>query len=234
MPSTFAIGDIHGEFSQLSALLNALPRTDADTTVFIGDYIDRGPDSAGVVTRVLAEHDAAPDRTILLWGNHEDMAANHFGFDTPSKLTLDPYDWFKNGGYEALASYGVKTPAEAFTAPCPPELTKLFGLLKLFWRDPSDNTIYVHAGVLPYQIPEKSDPATLLWVRGEFLYAPIVPDRLVVFGHTPQKNGLPLLHADKIGIDTAAVFGGPLTAIQLPERTAYQALKDGTVRAFDF
>jgi len=79
MPSVWAIGDIHGEAGMLNTLLNALPRAEGDYTVFIGDYIDRGEDSAGAVARVLAEYDRAPDHTILLWGNHEDMAASHFG-----------------------------------------------------------------------------------------------------------------------------------------------------------
>lgn len=223
--SVFAIGDIHGEEPRLSALLAALPRGPEDTTVFLGDYIDRGPDSAGVVRRVLAEYDAAPTRTILLWGNHEDIAAAHFGFPAPSKLTYDPYDWFKNGGFATLASFGYPTPAEAFSAPRQEELERLFPLLKTFWRGPG-NTIYVHAGVPAGERPEDTPASVLLWTRE--------PDtdttgRVVVHGHTPQQSGLPDIQPNRINLDTAAVYGGPLSAFQLPERWLYLAHADGEV-----
>lgn len=223
--SVFAIGDIHGECARLEVLLATLSRGPEDTTVFLGDYIDRGPDSAGVVRRVLQEYDAAPDRTVLLWGNHEDMAAAHFGFAAPSGFDYDPYDWFRNGGFAALASFGYPTPREALAALCPPELERLFPLLRLFWRGP-DGTIYVHAGVPPGRPPETTPASILLWTRD--------PDndrtgRLVVHGHTPQQNGLPEVHANRINLDTGAVFGGPLSAIQFPEWQLSLAHANGNV-----
>ena len=222
--SVFAIGDIHGEGARLEALLAALPRGPKDTTVFLGDYIDRGPDSAGVVRRILEEYDAATDRTILLWGNHEDMAAAHFGFEAPSGFDYDPYDWFGNGGFAALASFGYPSPAEAFGAPCPPELERLFPLLRLFWRAP-DDVIYVHAGVPAGKRPEETPASLLLWTRAE---DNDTSGRLVVHGHTPQSGGTPDVRANRINLDTGAVFGGPLSALQLPERHLYLAHPDGS------
>ena len=233
MPSLYAIGDIHGQRGQLDALLAALPRESGDFTVFLGDYIDRGADSRGVVRRILAEYDAAPDRTILLWGNHEDMAAGNYGFYAPSLLAYDPFDWLRNGGLTALQSWGL-APPEAFRADCPDELARLFPLLRTFYRG-SDSGIagletflFVHAGILPEQEPEDTPGETLLWVREAFLdsFDPYVR-RIVVHGHTP----FPVVraHPDKIGIDTGAVRGGPLTALRLPERTLYQAEEDGSV-----
>jgi serine/threonine protein phosphatase 1 len=236
MASVWAIGDIHGMYQKMEALLEALPRQADDYTVFLGDYIDRGPDSAGVIRRVLAEYDAAPERTILMWGNHEDMAASHFHFPAPSGFEYDPYDWFRNGGHEALESYGLTRPG-LYVAACPDDMARLFPLLKTFWRAPAEvfptltNCIWVHAGVLPWQEPEESLESTLLWVREDFLNKADEKGRVIIHGHTPfrQVRALP----DKIGIDTGAFSGGPLTALQLPERRIYQADGEGNITISD-
>jgi serine/threonine protein phosphatase 1 len=227
MASVWTIGDIHGEYEKLAVLLDALPRKEDDYTVFLGDFIDRGPDSKSVVRRVLDEYEAAPDRTILLWGNHEDMAAANYGWEgTPSPFEYDPYDWFRNGGLQAMESYGLKTP-EVFTEKCPADLWQLFGLLKTFWRAPQDifpelaHCIWVHAGILPGQQPEDAGGDVLLWVREDFLNFLDMSGRLVLHGHTPFKTVRVL--PDKIGLDTGAVFGGLLSGLQLPERILYQA-----------
>lgn len=230
--SVWAIGDIHGQSGMLNALLEALPRTENDTTVFLGDYIDRGPDSAAVVRRVLEEYDRAPDRTILLWGNHEDLAAANWQMPRPSTFTYDAYDWYRNGGTQAMESFGLKTP-EMFGADCPPDLERLLGLLKTFWRPPLAafpnlaHVIWVHAGVLPGRKPENLDGDTLLWVRDEFLNHYDPSGRLVIHGHTPFHEVR--VQRDKIGIDTGAVFGGKLTALQLPQGVLYQADAAGNV-----
>lgn len=217
--SIFAIGDIHGEREKLEKLLAVLPRTDADTTVFLGDALDRGPDCAGVVRRLMAEYDAAPDRTILLWGNHEDMAASHFNHPAaPQSCEYDIYDWFKNGAFETLASYGLYKP-ECFLADCPSELDHYFSLLRLFWRD-TDGTVYVHVGVAPWSMPEETDVQTLLWTRS-YLTIPQPEGRLLVHGHTPYP--VPDIGKNRIGVDTGACRGGTLTAVQLPERIFHQA-----------
>lgn len=230
--SVWVIGDVHGQAAMLSALLGALPRAENDTTVFLGDYIDRGPDSAGVVRRALAEHDAAPDRTILLWGNHEDMAASHFKKPAPSGYAYDPFDWFRNGGIACLESFGLDRP-ELFSAPCPPDMSRLFGLLQTFWRSPDPLLAaytFVHAGVPVGQTPEAARPDLLLWIRDEFLNYRDASGRIVVHGHTPFKEVRVL--PDKIGMDTGAAYGGVLTALQLPARRIYQA--DAAGRVTDF
>lgn len=217
----------------LEALLTALPRGPQDITVFLGDFIDRGPDSAAVVRRALFEHAAAPERTVLLWGNHEDLAAEHFGVANPSGLTYDPFDWFRNGGIAAMETWGLQKP-DLFAAPCPSDLARLFPLLRTFWRSPDPELspyVWVHAGVPPGQTPEEADPATLVWVRDEFLNAPYTPGRVVVHGHTPMQSVRIL--PDKIGIDTGAVFGGPLSALQLPAHRVFQADHEGRVASFD-
>ena len=233
MASVWAVGDVHGQAAMLEALLKALPRGEEDVTVFLGDYIDRGPDTAAVVRRVLAEHDAAPERTVLLWGNHEDLAAEHFKLPSPSAMEYDPSDWFRNGGIKAMESFGFRK-HELFTAPCPDELQRLFGLLQLFWRsdDPALSPyIWVHAGVPPGLTPEEAPPETLVWIRDQFLKTLDPSGRIVIHGHTPSE-GIRLM-PDKIGIDTGAAYGGVLTALQLPERRIFQADKRGRVSTFD-
>lgn len=214
--SVWAIGDIHGEEALLAALLDTIPRGPEDVTVFLGDAIDRGTDSAGVVRRLLAEYDAAPERTVLLWGNHEDLAAAHFGLESPCGQEYDEFFWFRNGGFETMASYG-RRPPECFVARCPEELRRYLSLLRLFFRsaDPAlEGVIWVHAGVLPSQEPEQASPTTLLWVRDAFLDAAQPPGRLVVHGHTPAPR--PRRGDGRIGIDTGAWQGGALTALRLP------------------
>lgn len=233
MASVWAVGDVHGQAAKLNALLRELPRGEADTTVFLGDFIDRGPDSAAVVARVLREYDASPDRTVLLWGNHEDLAAQHFKLPSPSGLEYDPFDWFRNGGIQAMESYGLPQP-DLFLAPCPDDLARLFGLLVPFWR--SDDPllapyIWVHAGIPPGKTPEETSGEALVWIREVFLDTLDPSGRIVVHGHTPFREVR--VRPDKIGIDTGAAFGGPLTALQLPERRIYQANEQGRVISFD-
>jgi serine/threonine protein phosphatase 1 len=236
MASVWAIGDIHGECEKLEALLAALPRAENDFTVYLGDYIDRGPDSAGAVRRVLAEYDANPERTILLWGNHEDMAAGRYSLDRPSTFEYDLFDWYRNGGIQAMKSFGYGD-YDLFQADCPPELIRLMELLKLYWQAPADlfpdlaHCIWVHAGVLPDLPVEEQGGDTLLWVRDEFLHFPDKLGRLIIHGHTPMRKVR--VTVDKIGIDTGAVFGGVLTALQLPERLVYQADEEGNVTSYD-
>lgn len=233
MASIWAVGDVHGEAAMLEALLGALPRQPDDVTLFVGDFIDRGPDSAAVVRRVLAEYDAAPEHTVLLWGNHEDLAAQHWGVPAPSAWEYDPFDWFRNGGVETMQSYGWERPA-LFSAPCPEDLARLFPLLQLFWRsdDPAlAPYIWVHAGVPPGLTPEESPRHELVWIRDTFLHVADRSGRIIVHGHTPTREVRVL--PDKIGIDTGAVYGGVLTALQLPERRVFQADARGRVVHLD-
>lgn len=224
----FAIGDIHGERERLERLLDALPRGEDAVTVFLGDALDRGPDVAGTVRRLLAEHDAAPERTVLLWGNHEDLAASHLGHpDAPRAFDYDPGVWLRNGARETMGSYG-QAALRGIPTPCPAELARYFGLLRLFWRDDA-GTLFVHAGIAPWEEPETAGAATLLWSR-DHLRADQPPGRRVVHGHTPTPRVD--VGVGRVGIDTGAVYGGPLTALQLPEGVAWQVDPDGAVESF--
>jgi serine/threonine protein phosphatase 1 len=222
MSSIWVIGDVHGQATLLERLLKALPREAGDTTVFLGDYIDRGPDSKGVIELALAQENA-----VLLWGNHEDMAAFALGEEWPSLIDYDPYDWFRNGAWETCESLGW-TREQAFSKECPPLLQELFERLELFWRDPATGAIFVHAGLPPGIAPEDCDAETLLWDR-ESLKRLDPSGRFYLCGHTPQVNGQPLVLPDKICLDTGVAYGGPLSALQWPRRALYQAYPEGHV-----
>jgi len=230
-PSVWAVGDIHGQAHLLDALLAELPRRPGDYTVFLGDYLDRGPDSRRVVERVLAEHDRDPGRTILLWGNHEVAAAGYF--HRPNPLAWAPAGplWPPRSFLPTLRSFGL-TPSLANTDPCPELLDRLFSLLRTFWRctlPRLEHVVFVHAGVPPGQWPEETDPAELVSIRKEFTSVEDPSGRLVIFGHTAQPTVFQ--RVDKIGIDTGAGTGGPLSALQLPASRFYQAHPDGSVKS---
>ena len=220
--SIWAIGDVHGQAAMLEELLGALPRTPNDTTVFLGDYLDLGPDSKRVVEIALEQQGA-----ILLWGNHEDMAAFSLGEPYPSRIGYDPVDWYRNGGWETCESYDLK-PEDALPTTCPEALKTLFSRLQTFWQDPQTGIYFVHAGIPPGKSPENCDAETLLWDR-ESLGRLDKSGRFYVCGHTPQREGRPWVLPDKICLDTAAAYGGPLSALQLPERNLYQSFPDGHV-----
>jgi serine/threonine protein phosphatase 1 len=204
--SIFAIGDIHGQHWRLVNLISRLPLSEDDVLVFVGDYIDRGPDTNAVIEFLIELKHARPN-TVFLRGNHEEMMLNaRTGRFDPEIFA----NWITNGGAETLESYPKgrpwwdRIPAEhwSFT-----EATILE-----YWLGPY---VFVHAGFLPPDAlwPWNEDPR--LWVREEFLSSDHDFGAKVVFGHTPQKAGKPLVQGNKLGIDTAAAYGGPLTAVRL-------------------
>jgi serine/threonine protein phosphatase 1 len=230
--TTWAIGDIHGMHEPLLWLLAELPRTEGDVTVFLGDYIDRGPNVAGVVETVLREYDHAPEHTILLWGNHEDMAAAHYHHPSaPNTYTYDPDDWFRNGGLETCASYGF-LPPKCFRSECPDDLDRLFTLLLPYYKSPDNGLICVHAGLCPRETPEDASYETLLWSR-ENNGRRQPAGRWVIHGHTPVVDVE--VGVNCICIDTGCFRGGPLTAVgfssdpKAPLLTV-QAFEDGIVQ----
>ncbi|MFO8029727.1 MAG: metallophosphoesterase family protein [Cyclonatronaceae bacterium] len=207
-----AIGDIHGCARSLDALLEKT-RPYADRThVFIGDYIDRGPDSRGVIDRV---RDFAQDHhCIFLRGNHEAMLLD-------AVRTGDRTLWLINGGTETLESYRAESTEEL-----PDDLLQFISETK-FWHN-TPQYLFIHAGLDSDQPVEEqlSSPRiehAALWERGH-VHRPVVWEKTVVFGHTPVRE--PLIEDRKIAIDTGCVFTGngfgKLTALLLPERTTIQ------------
>lgn len=198
---TFAIGDVHGCFAKLATLMQHCANY-ADATpfrfIFLGDYIDRGPDSRGCVARLIEWTNRRPDGVLCLKGNHEDILLSVLA--QPSDVDW----WLMNGGDATLASYHAKAPEDL-----PPEHIAWMKALPLYHDD--GLRFFVHAGVDPTIPLDKQTEHTLLWTRERYPET-INPGRFIVHGHTPLRSGTPEQNPHRLNLDTAAVFGGPLTA----------------------
>jgi len=205
--TTCVIGDVHGCHSALTALLQCVLHR-ADTFVFLGDYVDRGPQSKQVVTTILELQKKHP-RVITLMGNHEFLFLQYLA-------NRDSAVFLRAGGRQTLASYNID-PAlglDEANLRIPPEHLAFFRSLPLLWQD--QHAIYVHAGLQPGRHLSQQSSQWCLWAREQFLQSDCDFGKPVVFGHTTFDE--PYLKADKIGIDTGAVYGGRLTALLLPAR----------------
>jgi len=205
MTKVYAIGDIHGCFDKLKALMDKVDiDLKSDTLVFIGDYIDRGKYSFEVVEYLIDLKSRFPN-TVFLKGNHEEMLEKYLaGFD---KLT-----YLVNGGQQALDSY-MRNCSQPDGPQIPRAHLDFFGSLQLYYQ--TDDYIFVHAGLkskVPLETQKMDD---LLWIRGKFIKSDYNFGKQVVFGHTPLPE--PLVQPNKIGIDTGAVYGGKLTCVRLPD-----------------
>ncbi len=203
MPDIYAIGDIHGCLYALEALLERLPlRWGEDYLVFLGDYLDRGPDPRRVLEVVMELKESYPERVIPLLGNHEWMFLRYLeGIDREIYLI--------NGGEVTLAQFTAEGLLQV-----PEDYVAFLKGLPLFWE--TENFIFVHAGLRPGVPLAAQRPEDLLFIRGEFIYSPYDWGRVVVFAHTPFVR--PYVAPQKIGIDTGCVYGGALTAVVLPAR----------------
>lgn len=212
----FVIGDIHGCARELEALLAGLPLARGDTVACIGDYLDRGPASRAVVDQLLALEARGDVGTVFLRGNHEDMCLAYLG-----RHGRWGESWFINGGAATLRSYGLDphtSPLEVEARLPAAHLRFLEGLHT--WQVIGTHLL-VHAGIRPGRALAEQDEEDLLWIREEFIKAEHALPYTVVFGHTPQRTvfvDLPY----KIGIDTGCVYGGRLTALELPENVVHQ------------
>jgi serine/threonine protein phosphatase 1 len=199
---TFAIGDIHGSLRKFRGLI-ARCREYADerpaTFVFLGDYIDRGPESAGVVDYLIEMQSSPSERCIALMGNHEAFALGVM------EGTTDADHWLSQGGAETLLSYCVTSARDL-----PRQHVEWMGALPLTYDD--GRRFFVHAGVDPSRPLDAQDDHDLLWIREPFLSSRRKFGRLVVHGHTPLADAAPDLRENRLNLDTGAVFGGPLTA----------------------
>jgi serine/threonine protein phosphatase 1 len=233
----YAIGDIHGQHKMLLELLRIIrerPLRDEDELVFLGDYIDRGEDSRAVL-ETLIDLQKQRENVVFLRGNHEQLMLDARDGPPPEPAEQPGYvihspqmlNWLQNGGVDTLLNYDVAD-FSCWWESIPQSHWQ-------FIRDThlehiAEKYHFVHAGLLP---PGKTwegdfwerhvDPR--LWIREPFLSSRHTFDgRIVVFGHTPQRNGRPLISRNKIGLDTGAVFGGPLTAAVFTPHTPGQRM----------
>jgi serine/threonine protein phosphatase 1 len=205
MTLTYAIGDIHGSLDKLRALFARCEAHAAgrpSKLVFLGDYIDRGADSFGVIDFLLTLRKRRRDDVVTLMGNHEEMALSVIDGENPAA------GWLVQGGAETLASYDAVEPDDL--ARDHGSHVDWMRALRLSHDD--GRRLFVHAGVNPDVPLDAQSPDDLLWIREPFLSDRRDYGRLIVHGHTPLETGLPELHGNRVNLDTAAVFGGPLTA----------------------
>lgn len=210
----YAVGDIHGRVDLLETLLQRLDP--AHPVVFVGDYVDRGENSADVLRR-LFELSANANRTVhCLMGNHEDMLLSFL--DNPEKRGKA---WLRNGGLQTLASFGVAKIAEATTGKVlenmgdalrnamGPELIDWLRQRPLYWQ--SGNVAVVHAGADPEKPIKDQAARNLIWGHPAFRKTPRQDGVWVVHGHTIQEE--PTVGNGTISIDTGAYATGCLTAV---------------------
>ncbi len=233
----YAIGDVHGCYDLLIALLQRLgddaaaagPR--ATTLILLGDYVDRGPDSARVVEALCLLKSQAPFEVCLLKGNHEDALLRFL--DAPS----DGGPWLAFGGAATLALYGVDPPDPedglAAYATARDELLRRMPAAHLRLLQTLDlmavvgDFAFVHAGVAPGEPLRGQSERDLLWIRREFLEARGPFEKVIVHGHT-WDGDRPAVTPARIGLDTGAYETGVLSAMRFEdEERVWLAVRDG-------
>jgi serine/threonine protein phosphatase 1 len=223
VPRTIAIGDIHGCSHALAAVLDAIDPGPEDTVVTLGNYIDRGPDSRGVIDRLIRL--AGRCRLVPLLGNHEealldalwDKAALKRWLTLGGADTLRSYGWVAGGPRRALADWFPR-PHREFLAGC-----------RAYFETPTH--LFVHAGYVP-ELPLAEQPGLALrWrVTDARTAVPHGSGKVAVVGHTPPHSGevldLGFLHC----IDTNCARGGWLTALEVETGQVWQADRTGRLR----
>ncbi|WP_164101338.1 metallophosphoesterase family protein [Candidatus Laterigemmans baculatus] len=216
MGRTIAIGDIHGCRKALAKLLETLRLERDDTLVTLGDYVDRGPDSRGVIEELLEVRKSC--QLVALSGNHEWMMLGSRTIGTPT------LHWLKAGGLATLESYGgtlAKVPDDHFAFLC-----------SLRSHHETDAAILVHAGYLPDREMHEQTNETLYWdhIRSSNPPPPHQSGKTAIVGHSPQRNGVPLDLGHLLCIDTYCCGGQWLTAVDLESREIWQTNLNGGLR----
>ena len=220
----YAVGDVHGYANVLRALIGELrddlmrsAPAEPPLLVFLGDYVDRGPDSRGVIDMILDLEADGPFEVVCLKGNHEDALRRFL-----READFGP-NWIVNWGETTLRSYGVTVPAEGREAEEAPRVqAELAAALPAAHRDflrrcvmslTLGDYLFVHAGVRPGVPLSEQHDRDLMWIRYDFLESDEDFGKVIVHGHTPTDR--PARRANRIGIDTGVYYSGVLTAVRL-------------------
>ncbi|UWR39598.1 metallophosphoesterase family protein [Sulfitobacter sp. W074] len=214
------MGDIHGCAAQLGPLFKRLNEAahGNETCVFLGDYVDRGPQSREVLLVLHELSQSRPDRVICLMGNHERMLLDFI--EDPAGVGGE---WLRNGGVATLASFGIDVPENAIQSGATIDLANelqhalprgLHDWLRQLPKHWSTGNMHcVHAAMSPKRPPEDQRSTVLLWGHPDFLTKPRSDGNIVVHGHTVVRRAK--LMGDRIGVDTGAHLTGRLTAAHI-------------------
>ncbi|MFM7846303.1 MAG: metallophosphoesterase family protein [Planctomycetota bacterium] len=208
------MGDIHGHAAALRTLLEFIAPTPADTLVFLGDYVDRGPDTKGVIDLLLQLIDSQSCAVITLLGNHEEMLLQ--AIQRPSAVAA----WLQHGGQEVLRSYGV-----ADVTAIPAHHQQFLRSLRRYYE--TDDFFFLHANYAPNWRVSEHDSRTSLWLPLDSIPAQHYSGKTAILGHTPQTSGMILDAGHVICVDTGCGFSGPLTAYDVYSRTSWQVSQSG-------
>lgn len=225
VPLVYAIGDIHGCYDLLRALLakiaqDVASRSDTATPIliFCGDYVDRGPDTARVLDALCWLKRHAPYDVRFLKGNHEAVMLDYLRDPGQTR------DWMRFGGVETLQSYGVEPPTADAAAlehvRARDDLLERMPVAHLRFLEQLDLMLtvggyaFVHAGIVPGRPLANQSEADLLWIRDEFLDSSDCHEKIVVHGHT-WIGSSPEHLANRIGVDTGAYETGVLTCARI-------------------
>ena len=204
--SFLVMGDLHGRYDLLQKALNEVaPQASEGRLVFLGDYIDRGPDSAALLERLIELKQKRPD-SIMLMGNHEKVLLELL--DSPNHYWTDSF--LLNGGQATLDSYGLSL---SKVRKIPASHQQFLRGLPLYHLDA--DYLFVHAGLRPGIPLEQQKSSDLLTIRHDFFNSSYPFKPIVVFGHTAFPR--PFLKKYCLGIDTGAVYGQYLTCALLPQ-----------------
>ena len=236
---SYAIGDIHGQLDLLKRAHDLIAadqaRYGAGPVVHVGDLVDRGPDSAGVVEYLRAGVAAGRD-WVVLKGNHDRLLSRflddpkwHDPGLRPEMAYLHP----KIGGAYTLASYGVRKAADRPLAPVHAESVAAVPLshreflanrpVMFRWGE----VVFVHAGIRPGIAFEDQTEQDLIWIRGQFLTDPRDYGALVTHGHTAIDRATH--YGNRLNLDSGAAYGGPLSAVVIEGREAWLLTAKGRI-----
>ena len=237
---TYAIGDIHGHLDLLRHAHDLIARDQAQhgaaPIVHLGDLVDRGPDSGGVI-EYLRQGIAAGEDWAVLKGNHDRMFAGFvadMNWHDPGLRPDMSYLHYKIGGAETLASYGVKNAADrpkaavhldAAAAVPPDHLSFLLDRPTSLTRG---NAVFVHAGIRPGIAMADQDETDLVWIRKVFLEDPRDHGRLIVHGHTAIDQATH--YGNRLNLDSGAAYGGALSAVVIEGHEAFLLTNRGRVQ----
>jgi diadenosine tetraphosphatase ApaH/serine/threonine PP2A family protein phosphatase len=213
---TCVIGDVHGQIRKLEPLLELCESCAGPDArfVFVGDYVDRGPDAKAVVEALIDLQRRKPSQVICLRGNHEAvvLAAAHDRLHMlPGNIDMAAWLRPQGGGRATLASYGVRHASDL-----PRAHLDWMASLPLSYDD--GLRFFAHAGVHPRRGLAEQNEDDLLWIREPFLSHADEFGRLVVHGHTPVAARVPDMRFNRLNLDTGAGYDGPLTAALFDDR----------------